>query len=111
VGTTLSVLVEERLCVGTGSQSGPPPGVKLGCDAPFPANALTTAVLPIGLNGPPCPVTATFVGHGGVNVTRNGPGDPTLFAGTSHLSGYCTVTVTDPTRRAGGGHPSASFEV
>ncbi len=113
IGMSATIHITEQLCVGTGSQSGPPPGVQLGCRTPFVPATLTTSVLPIGGNvaGTPCPVTAVVTSPGAVTVTRNGPGDPTLF-NSARKSGFCFVQVTDPTTSDGnGGHPAATFLV
>ena len=113
IGASATIHFFEQTCVGTGSQSGPPPGVKLGCGKPFPPDALAVTIRNISGpgNGKPCPASADVSGKGAITVTRTGPGDPQQFA-LSGVSGFCTADVTDPSKPAGGGlpgHPTTQF--
>ena len=94
VGASVDITFEEQRCVGTGSQSGPPPGI--GCGAWYVPAQLVARVLPISNTNTPCPITVTQNGPGALRFTKTGPGDPRLGSGSS-LGGYCNVGVSDPT--------------
>lgn len=105
LGVSTAFTFDEMLCAPVVTQ-GPNQNVLSGCQPPFTPSALNVSVAPVTDSGPshPCALSAVVTGPGVVTFTRTGAGDPLLGNGTG-ATGFCSVTVADPTHGAGTATP------
>jgi hypothetical protein len=101
LGVSMEFTFDEMLCAPVVTQ-GPNQNVLSGCQPPFTPMTLNTSVAPITDSGPshPCGLSAVVTSPGVVTFTRTGPGDLMLRNGTG-ATGFCSVTVSDPTHGTG----------
>ncbi|HTD38852.1 MAG TPA: hypothetical protein VK669_15180 [Candidatus Limnocylindrales bacterium] len=109
IGASMTLTFQEQLCTGTGSQSGVPPGVHLGCEPPFTPTSLSVYVWPTSTGGPRG-IDGQMTAPGTVTLTRTGPGDPRAIGGPNNAHGWCQVTISDPTHSDPfGNHPKLDY--
>jgi hypothetical protein len=100
VGVPTDVTFQEQRCVGTSSQSGPPPD--LGCGPAFAPATLLAQVDPF-TNPSPCHFSVTQVQAGTLRFTRTAPGGNASinpYPLTTQVPGFCLIVVTDTVTQA-----------
>jgi hypothetical protein len=109
LGVSTAFTFNEMLCAPIITQ-GSNQNVLSDCQAPFTPTELRTSVAPVTDSGPtrPCGLNAVVTSPGVVTFTRTGPGDPLLENGTG-ATGFCSVTVSDPTHANGTSIPQTTL--
>ena len=109
LGVLTAFTFNEMLCAPIITQ-GSNQDVLSDCQPPFTPTALKTSVAPVTDSGPPhpCGLSAAVTSPGVVTFTRTGSGDPLLGNGTG-ATGFCSVTVSDPTHQSGTSIPQTTL--